>query len=115
MKRGDVILCPFPHGSGTPAKLRPAVIVQSDYYNSRIENLLVAGVTGNLANAGDPAHVLVDIATPEGRLSGLTRSSVVSCINLAVIQRRLVSKSIGTLPESLMQQVDQGLRMAMSL
>ncbi|HMO84483.1 MAG TPA: type II toxin-antitoxin system PemK/MazF family toxin [Lacipirellulaceae bacterium] len=48
MTRGDVILCRFPHARGTPPKLRPALVVQSDYYNSRIANVLVAGITSNL-------------------------------------------------------------------
>jgi mRNA interferase MazF len=115
MKRGDVVLCPFPHGSGTQAKLRPALVVQSDYYNSRIANLLVASITGNLANAGDPAHLLIDISTPEGSQSWLTRNSVISCMNLAVIPRKFASKSIGSLPAGLMQKVDQCLRTAMSV
>jgi mRNA-degrading endonuclease toxin of MazEF toxin-antitoxin module len=50
MKRGDVILCKFPHSNTAPAKVRPALVVQSDYYNDRIVILLVAGITGNLVN-----------------------------------------------------------------
>src|SRR5689334_18945638 len=42
MNRGDVILCAFLHSSQTPSKNRPAVVVQSDFYNQRIQNLLVA-------------------------------------------------------------------------
>jgi len=51
MKRGDVILCHFPYAGLTPSKIRPALVVQSDYYNQRITNLLVAAITSNLLNA----------------------------------------------------------------
>src|SRR5438094_8460716 len=71
MKRGDILLCKFPHSSTVLAKNRPALVVQSDYYNHRIANLLVAGITGNLVNVGDSAHFLIDISTPEGQVSGL--------------------------------------------
>jgi mRNA-degrading endonuclease toxin of MazEF toxin-antitoxin module len=49
MKRGDVILAVFPHTSGTPAKRRPALVVQADFYNQRINNVLLAPITSNLA------------------------------------------------------------------
>lgn len=115
MTRGDVILCRFPHASEAPVKLRPALVVQNDYYNSRISNLLVTGITSNLANAADAAHWLIDVATTEGRQSGLTRNSLVSCINLAVIPNRWVDRAIGTLPPATMQCVDACLRAALGL
>ena len=115
MKRGDVILCKFPHSSTVPAKNRPALVVQSDFYNHRIANLLVAGMTGNLVNVGDSAHFLIDISTPEGQLSGLNQNSLVSCINLAVIPPRNVDRRIGELSEAAMKQIDECLKVAFGI
>jgi mRNA-degrading endonuclease toxin of MazEF toxin-antitoxin module len=115
MTRGDVILCRFPHARGTAAKLRPVLVVQSDYYNSRIANLLVASITSNLKNAADPAHVLIDVATVEGQQTGLTQNSLVSCINLAVIPRRDVDRAIGKLSATSMQRVNDALSAALAL
>jgi len=115
MKRGDVILCKFPHASAAPSKLRPALVVQNDFYNQRIANLLVAAITGNLVNVGDPAHYLIDISRPDGQQSGLNRDSVVSCINLAVIPPRNVDRKIGELPEATMQRIDQGLKTSLGI
>ena len=115
MTRGDIILCRFPHASGSPAKMRPALIVQSDFYNGRIANVLVASITGNLINSTDPAHYVVDVTTEDGAQTGLTRSSLVSCINLAVIPKRFIDAKIGKLPGQAMQRIDECLRVAMSL
>jgi mRNA-degrading endonuclease toxin of MazEF toxin-antitoxin module len=115
MKRGDVILCKFPHASHSASKLRPALVIQSDYYNQRIANLLVAGFTSNLTNLGDRAHYLVEIATQSGSQSGLSQDSLVSCINLAVIPPRNVERKIGELPNLLMAKVDEFLKFAMGL
>lgn len=115
MTRGQVVLCRFPHAAGTPAKLRPALIVQDDSYNNRLTNLLVASITSNLANAADPAHVLIDVSTLEGQQSGLTQKSLVSCFNLAVIPRRHIGRTVGALPATLMQKVDDSLRVALGL
>jgi mRNA-degrading endonuclease toxin of MazEF toxin-antitoxin module len=66
MKRGDVILAIVPHSSGTSSKNRPPVVVQSDYYNQRIRNVLVATVTSNLARQYDAAHLLIEVSTIDG-------------------------------------------------
>lgn len=81
MKRGDVILVRFPHPSGARGKKRPAVVVQSDRYRQAVSTLVVAEVTTNLAMAGDPACLYIDVATPEGKATGLlpTRSCPGSC------------------------------------
>lgn len=115
MRRGDVILCIFPHAGTEPSKRRPALVVQSDHYNQRIANLLVAGITGNLVNAADRAHYLIDLATPDGQQSGLSRNSLVSCLNLAVIPPRFVDRKIGELPEDLMKHVGACLKAALGL
>lgn len=115
MKRGDVILCTFPHADTGPPKLRPALVVQDDYYNSRIANLLVAGITGNVKNAGDRAHHLIEVSTPDGQRSGLRKDSVVSCINLAVLPPRSVDRKIGELSAATMQRIDECLKAALGI
>jgi mRNA-degrading endonuclease toxin of MazEF toxin-antitoxin module len=41
MKRGDIVIA-APHAGIAAAKNRPVLIVQADYYNARIHNVLVA-------------------------------------------------------------------------
>jgi mRNA interferase MazF len=81
MNRGDIVLARFPHTAGTPAKNRPVLVVQGDYYNQRISNVLLASVTSNLARKSDHAHYFIDVATPEGKKSGLKQDSLVSRLN----------------------------------
>lgn len=75
----------------------------------------MAAITGNLANAADPAHCLIDVSAPPGQLSGLDRDSVVSCINLAVIPPRSIDRKIGELSETIMQRIDQCLKKALGI
>jgi mRNA interferase MazF len=113
--RGDVVIALFPHASGSGSKPRPVLVVQSDVYNAKLQNLVVAAITTNLKHAADPASVLIDVATPEGKASGLVQNSVVTCVNLATIDGSLVAKRIGRLPPPLMQRVDAGLKAAMAI
>ncbi len=113
MSRGDIVLARFPHASNTDPKERPVLIVQSDYYNQRIKNVLVAG--SNLARQNDPAHLLVDIATADGAGAGLSRTSLVSCLNLAVMSVQQMGIRLGRLSPQQMERVDQCLQIALGL
>ena len=115
MKRGDVILAKVPHASGTAPKTRPALVVQSDYYNQRIANLLVATITGNLARRNDAAHYFVSASSPEGTAAGLHKDSLVSCLNLAVLPPSDVQAKIGELPADAMDRVDECLKTALGI
>lgn len=113
--RGDVVIALFPNADGSPPKPRPVVVVQSDVYNAKIKNLIVTAVTSNLRHATDPASVLIEVNTPEGKATGLRQNSVVSCINLATIDDALVAKRIGQLSVPLMQRIDICLKVALGL
>jgi mRNA-degrading endonuclease toxin of MazEF toxin-antitoxin module len=72
-RRGDVVIAVFPSADGSPPKPRPVLVIQSDRYNTRLKNLIVAAVTSNLSHAADPASLLIDVATPDGRPPGSAR------------------------------------------
>jgi len=115
IKRGDVVLADYPHSSGTGSKLRPVLVVQDDYYNKRIANVVVANITSNLKNAKDRAHYLIEAASPEGKRSGLRNDSVISCINLATIREDRIRNMIGDLSDRAMQEINECLKAALGL
>lgn len=115
MKRGDVVLAKFPHATGSSPKNRPVLIVQADFYNQRISNVLVAAITSNLARQADAAHLLIEASTLDGRRSGLTRDSLISCLNLAVIPKADLGLKIGELSADVMKHIDACLRTALGI
>jgi mRNA interferase MazF len=115
MNRGDVLIAAIPNADGSPAKNRPVLVVQSDYYNQRIKNVLVAQITSNLSCKSDAAHLLIEVATPEGKLSGLNSDSLVSVINISVLTPQSIRGKIGELSQPLMQQVDACIKQAFGL
>jgi mRNA-degrading endonuclease toxin of MazEF toxin-antitoxin module len=115
MTRGDVVLVRFPHPSGVRGKKRPAVVIQSDVYNGMINTLVVAEVTKNLTMAGDPARLLIDVNTPDGKATGLVRDSVVSCLVLVTVYADTVAQVIGKLSDAMKQKLNDGLKAALGL
>jgi mRNA-degrading endonuclease toxin of MazEF toxin-antitoxin module len=115
LRRGDVALTRFPHTAGTRGKKRPVVIVQADVYNQKTPHVVVAEVTKNLTNVGDPAHLFIDVSSPEGRATGLLHDSLVSCLLLAAVDADRCDPVIGSLSPTLLAQLDQCLKAALGL
>ncbi len=114
-RRGDIALAFYPFATGTGGSRRPVLVLQSDVYNQRLRNTIVAQITSNLARANDAAHLLIDLSTPDGQQSGLLHDSVISCLNLATLTEDRLDRTIGRLSEALMAHVDDCLKAALAL
>lgn len=116
VNRGDVVLVPYPQAPGRPPKRRPALVVQSDHNNVRLSNSIFAMITTNTSLAGREAtQVLVDLSTANGQASGLAHTSAVKCENLHTLPQASVVRTLGRLPDSLMDQIDDALRASLSV
>ena len=114
LNRGDVVMTRFPHASGMRGKKRPALVVQADTYNDKVGHVLIAETT-NLTPANDPAFVHIDVATPEGKESGLDQNSLVSGLFIATIFTDRIDRVIGKLSPAQMQKVNSCLKTAFDL
>ena len=115
MRRGDVVLAPFPFQDKPGEKIRPAVVVQCDAENARLANTVLAMVTGNLRDAGRPTTLLIDPARPEGTGSGLLGPSLLKCYNLATMRQGRVIQVIGHLSDVLTGRLNDCLKAALGL
>ena len=115
MKRGDVVIVPFPHQDKPGHKIRPALIVQSDGENQRLANTVLAMITGNLADSSAPTNVLVDPNAQSGTGSGLSGPSLIKCTNLATIRQHRILHLIGHLPTATMHSINLALKTSLEL
>jgi len=112
MKRGEIWWASLgaPRGSG-PGYRRPVVVVQSDEFNrSNIQTVVVAVVTSNMRLAQAPGNM-----TLSRRESRLKRKSVVNVSQLLTVDRTYLTKRISSLSESRLRDLDNGLRLVLSL
>ena len=115
LQRGDIVLTRIPHAGGTRGKKRPAVIIQADTYNITVKHFIVAEITKNLAAGSDPASFLIDISTPDGKLTGLDQNSVVCCLFLSTVAEARITQVIGKLSDTMQAQLDACLKTALQL
>src|ERR1700726_3436116 len=95
--RGDVILV-YGLNVGSPGgKVRPALVVQSDHNNARLNETIIAAITSNTARVHEATQLLVDLATPDGAASGLLNNSAVRCERLHSIVQADARRVIGRL------------------
>jgi mRNA interferase MazF len=116
VQRGDVVLVPLPFTSGGGGKVRPALVVQSDHNNRRLNDTIVAAITSTIHRASrEVTQLLIDITTPEGQQAGLLHTSAVKCEYLATLDKQLILRVVGRLTPAMMSQVDICLKAALGL
>jgi mRNA interferase MazF len=97
VSRGDIVLVDYPFSDRTGSKVRPALVVQSDALNHRINDTILAAISRSQHRAS-ANQLLTEIATPEGVQSGLKQDSMIQCENLLTYDRGLILAKIGSLP-----------------
>jgi mRNA interferase MazF len=87
------------------------LVVQSNQFNeSRIQTVIVAAITSNLALAAAPGNVRLRPSE-----SGLRETSVVNVSQLTTLSRALLRDRAGTVPARALNEVAEGLRLALAL
>lgn len=115
VQRGDVVLVDYPYAAGGGSKVRPALVIQNDRDNQRLVNTIVVQITSVTRRALEPTQLLIELAAPAGRQSGLRQDSVVNCVNLLTLDKTKVLRTLGSLPTSSMQEVSDCLKAALEL
>jgi mRNA interferase MazF len=116
LKRGDVVLADLPFSDGSGFKKRPALVVQCDRNNQRLNDVILAMITSTIERVKiEPTQKLVDPTTIEGRMSGLLHPSSVKCEHLITLHRQFIGRVIGKLTSDVMKDIDICLKESLGL
>jgi mRNA interferase MazF len=112
MRRGEIWWASLPEPSGSaPGFRRPLLIISADSFNqSRISTVIAAVITSNLRLAAAPGNVQIPV-----RGTGLSRPSVVNVSQIITLDRTFLTERLGRLNSELLREVENGLRLALSL
>lgn len=99
MKKGDIVLIPFPFTDLTGAKNRPALIlIDSD------EDITVSFITTQLK-----WQEKFDVRLESSKENGLKRTSLIRLAKITTIDKDLVIGKLGQLTDSEIEEVNRGL------
>lgn len=115
-QRGEVVLLNYPFASGQGSKTRPALVVQCDSNNQRLDNTIIVQITSRIRFAkSESTQLLIEVLSIAGRQSGLINDSAVSCENLFTIRQDAIIRKLGSLPDSTMEQVNACLKASLGI
>lgn len=107
MKCGELVLVYFPFTDGSSAKLRPVLVVSSDEFN-RGADIVVLPLSSR-PDPSDPRSYYVDMSLPRFRSAGLRLSSSIKWSKPLTIDQNVVSRRLGYLETSALQEVQEKL------
>lgn len=112
MYRGELWWANLPNPvDSEPGYRRPVLVVQDDTFTqSRISTVIVVVITSNIRLAEAPGNVLLPQA-----VSGLSKDSVANVSQILTVDKTLLVERIGTLPDYLQEEIDEGLRTVLYL
>lgn len=107
MYRGEIWWANLPDPVGSePGYRRPVLVVQDDTFTqSRISTVVVVIITSDVQLAEAPGNVLLP-----GAISDLSKDSVANISQIFTVDKTLLVERIGSLPNYLQGEVDEGLR-----
>ncbi len=109
--QGEIYWVSFAGRGSEPWGRRPALILQHDRFNrSQINTVVVAVITSRLRYAALPGNVR--LRKGEGNLP---KPCVVNVSQIQTIDRTYLREKIGLLPQSVMRQVWEGVRLVLEV
>lgn len=111
--RGEVHWADLGDASGSaPARRRPVLVVQADPFNhSRLATTIVAVLTTNTALSAVPGNVFLPAA-----VTGLPKDSVLNVTGIVTLDQKVLDPHpVGKIPDHLMADIDEGLRLVLGL
>ena len=113
MKRGDVAWAELAPRSGSEQKgRRPVIIVSHDGFNQtpNWRSIIVVPITSSPRAKKGPTSIPLAAGT-----GGLEKDSFALCHQITTLDRRKISSILGALPVTCMDQVAQGIRIAVDI
>jgi mRNA interferase MazF len=116
LKRGEVILLPFPFNDLQNVKTRPALVLSSESFNRKSNSIIVAQITSNLKSGFKGLNVLI-VDEDLDRYSG-TRPIIPSIVKpymVFSVNKRMAIKRIGLLRREKLAEVYKSLMKVFNL
>src|SRR4051812_20670247 len=106
MNRGDVVAVDWPYSDLSGTKVRPAVVVRSDFLSGLIDDTILVKITGS--SYGVPGtEVLLDPAVET--MSGLTKVCFACCYAILTRDEATLGRVVGSLSLAAMEEIEKCL------
>ena len=116
MKRGTIILTPFPFTDLSNSKVRPALIVSTDKRNDNDNDIIIAFITSVTdAESSPETNIYLNSNESYFKETGLKVSSIIRTDKLATINKKIILGELGFLNTRLLNLVNEKLRIVLDI
>jgi mRNA interferase MazF len=112
MKRGTIILVPFPFTDLSAQKVRPGLVLAHPK-NSR--DAVIAFISTATSKRPGRYEIPLTGAHPDFAITGLKRNSIIRLDKIATLDTKTVLGELGRLHSTMQQEVDKKLRVLFNL
>jgi len=110
--KGDIVYVNLePIKGSETGKIRPCLIVQNNVNNEYSPTTIIIVITSrDRLKKKYPTHVWIDKG--EG---GLTKDSVIQCEQIRTIDKRRITRKLGTVNSGCLQKVEEAIKITLAL
>ena len=109
LKRGDIVLLPFPWTDLQYSKVRPALVVSDGSYNKCNNDAVFLFITTQEYKGR--FDLRLEKTDPSFKNTGLRRSSTFRTAKLMSLEQALAKKRLGHADKQLLKQIEERLRL----
>jgi len=103
LRKGDVVLVPFPFTDLSQTKLRPAIVLWVDSNESDVTLCFVSSQNLDFLQLGE---ILLDPSQPEFAATKLKHASKIRVARIVALERLLITRRLGHLETYYLQQLN---------
>ena len=108
IKKGAIVLIPFPFTDLSGQKLRPALVLADLPRNNDVIVVFISSLKIKNNN-------LLDILVKADKINGLKKDSLIKCSKIATLDKKILIGELGQLSFSIMKKVDIHLKKILNL
>jgi len=113
MTKGNIVLALFPFTDLTGSKRRPAVIVSSS--TKKGDDVILAFISSKVDQPIQSTDFVIDQDHPDFKATGLKVRSVFKMDKIVTLEKRILRGEIGIVSQSILNKLNQRLRLALDL
>lgn len=112
-KRRQVVVVQVPFTGLTGSKPRPAVVVSAEAFHARSADLIVCPISSQPRYFSRPG--VGDVPLKHWRAIGLRHPSTARLSNLVAVEKTIIKRLLGVMPDEDFARIEDGLRDAFGL
>ncbi len=111
LKRGDIVLVPFPFTDLSKEKVRPAVVISS----KNDVDVSVAFISAIIPEEPTEVDFVLSESHPDFSMTGLKKSSVFKMNKVLTLERSKILRRLGRISPSIQKELDPRFKLAFGI